>query len=97
MKRKTFVKDTYYLKGTENYCLESAQLFFLKIAQLQRDEASFEVWVVLFPKINRLLLAIKSLRFFTAQVLFAIAWVLFRKFSTQIFLKKILYWFCYAY
>ena len=43
MKRKTFVKDTYYLKGTENYCLESAQLFFLKIAQLQRDEASFEV------------------------------------------------------
>ena len=43
MKRKTFVKDTYYLKGTENYCLESAQLFFLKIAQLQRDESTFEV------------------------------------------------------
>ena len=85
MKRKTFVKDTYYLKGTENYCLESAQLFFLKIAQLQRDEASFEVWVVLFPKINRLLLAIKSLRFFTAQVLFAIAWVCLESFLLKFF------------
>ena len=31
VKRKTFVNDTYYLKGTENYCLDIAWLFCWKL------------------------------------------------------------------